>query len=308
MSTTNIELRPIHWDILKLIRTLCYEGLRETRCALVDPNDRRLPLWEPNPDNTPFVLPNGVPEPLVSSCLVAVPFDESEQRWGKDGHGPEPVLQYLIDRGLLDVSYGNRPICAAFRNYFNDSEILSTIRFEENENGQFYSWETSSHIHVLHEQNGPLVTGIPYRVFKLTERANELLDAEKTAAEPATPAVGKRMGGPEGDPEPVDRRKLSPSRVKAAAVYEWAIEVIPGADKMPMRDLLPSIWEKLDAAISAAPPGAGEVERLQELRDSLPGNSATFAKYLRDAGIRRYPTAGERVQRTSHFKRKNQLR
>ena len=55
MSTTNIELRPIHWDILKLIRTLCYEGLPETKLALVDPNDRKLPRWEPNPVNNRFV-------------------------------------------------------------------------------------------------------------------------------------------------------------------------------------------------------------------------------------------------------------
>ena len=101
MSTTNIELRPIHWDILKLIRTLCYQGLPKTRLACVDPDDGRLPLWEPNPYNNRFVLPNGVPEPLVKACLFAVPFDESKRRWGKDGHGLDPTLQYLIDRALL---------------------------------------------------------------------------------------------------------------------------------------------------------------------------------------------------------------
>jgi hypothetical protein len=201
-----MDLRPIHWDILKLIRTLCYEGLPETRLGLVDPNDRRLPLWEPNPYNTRFVLPSGIPEPLVRACLFAVPFDEPEQRWGKDGHSLDPVLQYLIDRGLLEVSYDNRPICAAFRNYFNDSEILATIRKEENENGRLYVWDTPhSELSVLQEQNGPLVTPGRYPVFKLTERAHQLLDAEATAAAPAKQDVGERVDEPKTGPGPAEQ-------------------------------------------------------------------------------------------------------
>ena len=205
MSTTNIDLSPIHWDILKLVRILCYEGLPQTKWALVDPNDGRLPLWGPNPYNTRFVLPNGVPEPLVRACLFAVPFAESEQRWGKDGNGPDPALQYLIDRKLLETSEGNRPIVAAFRNYFNDSEIFSTIRIEENETGRSYVWENPSSTSGLREQNGSLVTCTPYPVLKLSEPAHKLLDAGKAAAEPAKPDVGKRVGEPATDPEPVEQ-------------------------------------------------------------------------------------------------------
>ena len=199
MSTTNIELRRIQWDILKLICTLCYEGLPETRCALVDPNDRWLPLWEPNPHNTRFVLPSGVPEPLVRACFNVVPFDDSEQRWGKNGHHLDPALQYLIDRGLLDTSDDNRPICAAFRNYFTDSEILSTIHIVVNENGRFYVWRTPSTSFALYEKDG-FLTCSPYAMFKLTERAHELLDAEKTATAPAKPAVGRHMSDLTTDP------------------------------------------------------------------------------------------------------------
>ncbi len=232
MSTTNIDLRPIHWDILKLVRILCYEGLPQTKWALVDPNDRRLPLWGPNPYNTRFVLPNGVPKPLVRACLLAVPFAESERRWGKDGNGPDPALQYLIDRKLLDVSEGNRPIVAAFRNYFNDSEVLSTVRFEENETGRFYVWESPSSTSVLHEQNGSLVTRTPYPVFKLSEPAHELLDAEK-AAEPAKSAVGTRVGEPETEtPTEVD----VPNRArKAGEQYRQAAEALGVSD--------PTDWE-----------------------------------------------------------------
>lgn len=112
------------------------------------------------------------------------------------------------------------------------------------------------------------------------------------------------------DSEPADRSDLAASRVKAAAVYDWAIQTIPEADKMPILDLFPAILEKLDAAIAATPKGAKgeeEAEKLQELRDSLPPNAETFGKYLRDAGIKRYNAKGERTRRISRFPRQNQF-
>lgn len=251
MSTTSIELRPIHWDILKLIRTLCYKGLPKTRCALVDPNDRRLPLWEPNPYNTPFTLPDGIPEPLVRACFYVVPFDEFERRWGKDGDRPDPALQYLIDRGLLNISSGNRPIYAAFRNHFNDSEILSTVSIEENEKGRSYVWLTPATSSALHEQNGSLVTRIPYRVFTLTERAHELLDAETTAAEPAKPAVGKHVGGSTS----ATRTEVSmPYRTrKAGEQYRQAAEALGVSDPTDLQ-----VYDQLAAAMETS----GEKEGL----------------------------------------------
>lgn len=127
---------------------------------------------------------------------------------------------------------------------------------------------------------------------------------------PADPRTAGEQSGQAAeaaaDAGAVDRSNLPPSRLKAAAVYEWAIETIEGADKIPLRDLFPQILNKLDSTIAAKPPGAGEVEKLQQLRDSLPPNSEAFGKYLRDAGIKRYNTQGERIRRMSHFKRQDE--
>jgi hypothetical protein len=117
----------------------------------------------------------------------------------------------------------------------------------------------------------------------------------------------KRPAEAPADPEPVHRRNLSPSRAKAAAVYEWAMATIAEADKMTVQELFTAILDRLDATIAAAPPGAGELEKLQELRESLPRNAESFAKYLRDAGIKRYNAKGERTRRTSHFRPRDQL-
>lgn len=228
-----IDVSPIHRDILKLIRTLCYEGLPKTRLALVDPHDRRLPLWEPNPHDTRFVLPDGVPEPFVRACLFGVPFDEAEQRWGKGRHSPDPAFQYLIDRRLLDVFEADTPICAAFRNYFNDVEIFSTVRIESKENRRYYVWQTPVTLSVLDEQNGVLVTGSPYSVFKLTERAHELLDAEKTPTEQAEPIVGGRVDERVTDPAPAAHLKLSQSGSSNGAMLDGAETRKPRAKRGP---------------------------------------------------------------------------
>ena len=127
-----------------------------------------------------------------------MPFDESKQRWGKDSHKHDPVFEYLIDRELVRISYRDHPVCAAFRNCWNDAEIVFTIRFEENEHGQFYVWETFSTISVLREKNGALVTYVPYRVFRLTKLAHELLDGEEAGAELAKLAANRKGRAPSG--------------------------------------------------------------------------------------------------------------
>jgi len=124
----------------------------------------------------------------------------------------------------------------------------------------------------------------------------------------------KHSREPDGDatgdsppPEDPDAKKLAPSRVKAAAVYEWGINTIDDADNMILRDLHHAILEKLDDFVGAAHLGAGELEKLQELRDSLPHDPDTFRKYLNEVGIKRYNTQGERIRRISHFKRRNDI-
>jgi hypothetical protein len=206
MPPARIQLSPVHWDLLKLIRALCYEGLPETRCALVDPNDRILPLWKETPCNTRFVCPDGVPEPFLRACFFAVPFDEAKQRWGEEGIYPDVIFQYLMDRGLLDTSKSNLPTCAAFRNLFDDTEIVATIQVEENEHGRFYSWDVLNSVSsIIDEQTGRL--RMSHRVFKLTERAHELLDVGHAAVEPA-----KMDGGPDVAKPPASAHKPRPKR------------------------------------------------------------------------------------------------
>jgi hypothetical protein len=98
---------------------------------------------------------------------------------------------------------------------------------------------------------------------------------------------------------------LSPSRVRARAVYEWAIEVIDGADRMPIAVLLPRIFERLDAELEKVPDGSAEFEKFTELRSSLPDNTETFGRYIREAGIKRYNRKGERVSRQARRPRQD---
>ena len=119
----------------------------------------------------------------------------------------------------------------------------------------------------------------------------------RDAVKQSTPSSqsGGRGTTPGGEGETLDK-ELPPSRVKAKAAYEWAIEAIGGAGDIPLRELLPKIRKELDSLIEAAHPGAGEAEKLREFRDSLPSSPETFGKYLRDAGIKRYSTKGDRIR------------
>ncbi len=107
------------------------------------------------------------------------------------------------------------------------------------------------------------------------------------------------------DPGTSADESLSPSRVRARAVYEWAIEVIDGADRMPIAVLLPRIFERLDAELERAPDGSAEFEKFTELRSSLPDNTETFGRYIREAGIKRYNRKGERVRRQARRPRRD---
>jgi hypothetical protein len=85
--------------------------------------------------------------------------------------------------------------------------------------------------------------------------------------------------------EEADDPKLPARLVFAKAVYEWAISTIPGADNMTIPNLFDAIQIHPDLT--------------SEFLDRLPDNSATFGKYLKDAGIDRYNTNGGRKRRQS---------
>jgi len=133
------------------------------------------------------------------------------------------------------------------------------------------------------------------------EKARLLQD--KPAAERDTesaPVAGAER--PAGLQEQDD--KLPPSRTKALAAYEYALSVIPGADKMTISELFDALRERLDVEITK---GSGpEAEKLAEFRNSLPDNATTFGKYLRDAGVKRYNTKGDRLP-TRSIRRRSEI-
>ena len=128
-----------------------------------------------------------------------------------------------------------------------------------------------------------------------------------------TPKDGDGEHGDGGHPgresvaEALPERKELPACVsRARAVYEWGLSVIPVSDDMTVQEIHAAILEKLDCTIAETPSGAGELEKLQELRDSLPDNGDTFGRYLRKAGIKRYNTRGDRIRKISHFRRRDE--
>jgi len=101
-----------------------------------------------------------------------------------------------------------------------------------------------------------------------------------------------------------DHEDLSPSRLMAAALYEWAMECIPGAERMTRTELYNAIKTRLEIEESKA--YGREAERLAELYKKMPPNAETFGKYLRDAGIKVYDSRGNRHP-TRSIRRRNQI-
>ena len=89
-----------------------------------------------------------------------------------------------------------------------------------------------------------------------------------------------------------DDEDLSPSRLKAKAVYEWALTSIDGAARMTRTELYGAIAARLE--VEAAKAKGRQAELLADLRDSLPPNAEAFGKYLRDAGVKVYDGKGDR--------------
>lgn len=111
-------------------------------------------------------------------------------------------------------------------------------------------------------------------------------------AEPLTTETGDDAHvGQAAKPSESGDAALPPARLKAKALHEWATSKIPGADEMTVSQLF--------AAIEQHPDCKGN------MLDMLPPNAATFGKYLRDAGVKRYDASGKRMRRMSHFKQRH---
>lgn len=94
-----------------------------------------------------------------------------------------------------------------------------------------------------------------------------------TATVPSQPTPDQPEDTDEESEEglPVKLRKLSPSRVKAKGIYDWAMSAIPNAEDMTIAELYDAI--ECHPSIPS---------------DALAPNPEAFGKYLRDAGVKRY--------------------
>ena len=95
---------------------------------------------------------------------------------------------------------------------------------------------------------------------------------------------------------------MKPCWSNARKGYEWALGAIEGAEKLPLRELLPLIRDKMDSAAATLP--EAKADELYKLRKSLPESPETFGRYLRSAGIKMYNSAGDRIGR---FPRRDQI-
>jgi hypothetical protein len=109
-----------------------------------------------------------------------------------------------------------------------------------------------------------------------------------TSLEGPTPSSQENVDADKPDPE----TGLPPSRMKARAVYEYALANIPGAAKMTRAELYDAIRTRFEA--EAAKAHGRHAEEVAKLRACLPPNAETFGKYLRDAGIKVYDNGGNR--------------
>ncbi len=114
-------------------------------------------------------------------------------------------------------------------------------------------------------------------------------ELEQPAEAPIEPAASAKMETVECNPDerddalPAKQRKLSPSRIKAKAVYDWAKSEILGAEDMTIAELY--------HAIECHPSHAS---------DAIGPNPAAFAKYLRDAGVKIYLTQADKEGESVH--------
>jgi hypothetical protein len=119
---------------------------------------------------------------------------------------------------------------------------------------------------------------------------------------------GKAQGGDGVDRPPAGEEqddKLPPSRVKARATYEYALNTITGAGEMTVAELFDAVRDRLDAEICKA--AGKQAEQLQELKDSLPDNAETFGRYLREAGVKKYDKTGQHRLPSRSIRRKSEI-
>ncbi|MCH8851341.1 MAG: hypothetical protein IID41_01665 [Planctomycetes bacterium] len=139
--------------------------------------------------------------------------------------------------------------------------------------------------------------------FEVAVRKRLGLSSVEVAA-PRTSALPERTEARSSEKPKPD--ELPPSWVRARAAYDLAMETLEGAASLPLRELLPKIRDHLRSTKDVAR-SEDQKAKLQAMLDSLPSNPETFARYLRQTGIKKYSTTGERINRQSNIKRSDQI-
>lgn len=122
---------------------------------------------------------------------------------------------------------------------------------------------------------------------------NSFLGQVRGALAEANAEVGRKgREVPDGRFDQAEEKKEpSPSRTRARAVYEYALGEVPGASDMSVAELFKVAKDHLESKMAKAE--GPEAEKLGEFLGHLPANAETFARYLRDAGVKRYDKAGK---------------
>ncbi len=109
-------------------------------------------------------------------------------------------------------------------------------------------------------------------------------DSARTARKPKGPGtIGTAAA--DGNVGRVRKRMndadLPPSRLKAKAAYDWAMQEIDGAEGMTIAELHDAIMNHPQGPI-----------------ECIPDNAATFGVYLREAGVKQYGKGGRQISRS----------
>ncbi len=142
----------------------------------------------------------------------------------------------------------------------------------------------------LFDKLAPLVTTIlPEQLAEKERLKVELSETVIKAIELVQSADG---GKGEDETQDDEDNGLSPSRVRARAVHDWAMSKIDGIGSMTYAQEFEAIHDRLNVEIGKAQGKAAE--DFGKFMDSLPPNAETFAKYLREAGIKKNSSRGDR--------------
>lgn len=287
-------------ELRSKLRAACRSQDRTPALAATTPNE-----GEGEPESLPKVIENPSPDHIVAKLIASLGnyefFDGkakeqfakitraptlgsreahydnvgSERRRTADGYlaaikqieGVDRLQAYCDAHGVEWSKQGIQQLkgrlCEALDCTPGEIDRLSVVTFRQRLREVFHGTAPTSLETDAGEkrQNGATQAPIP------PLRAGADDDADGTDS----PPLARDQAGQSDDALPAKQRKLAPSRIKARAIYDWALSEIPGAQDMSISELFNAI------EIHPKVPS-----------DALAPNAETFGKYLRDAGVKRY--------------------